>query len=119
MANSEAGWTKKFPSAHGCYWVKYLRVGLRHVPPFLIEVDAHGIWNFGVEVSRDYYSFHDCEFLGPVTVSDAEQLIELSKAAESMLTLLENIGTGMWARSPEGEMLRAALNPKQPEKETQ
>ena len=70
--SKENQWSRDFPVALGCYWVRYLREDLRHVLPFLIEVDQHGVWNFGIEASRDQWSFHDCEFLGPITPEDAE-----------------------------------------------
>lgn len=77
MANTETGWTTTYPSlAYGSwFW-------LRHAPdatPELHQLTGGRSWmeSFGIVRATT-------EFLGPVTVSDAEQLSELRRSNEAL-----------------------------------
>lgn len=82
MASNETGWTKEYPSlAHGS------RFWLRHAPdaePELHQLTGGRGWMESFGIVRD-----TTEFLGPVTASDAEQLIQLRKAGTRMLEVFE------------------------------
>lgn len=83
MSTTETGWTKEFPSLKGgnCFW-------LRNAPyqkePHLKELNGG-------------YRFYEplgvvgpeTEYLGPVTVSDFEQLAALRKATATAITRLD------------------------------
>ena len=107
MASTET-WTKEYPSlAYGSwFW-------LRHAPdatPELHQLTGGRGWMESFGIVRD-----TTEFLGPVTVSDAEQLSELRRAITDAIGLVIK-GYGSQAVA----LLRAALNPShsQEEKET-
>lgn len=85
-AQTEKGWTRKFPTAYGIYWARTPKAA----KAFLMEFDRYGNWHFGSEVSTfdDELKRSDYEWLGPISPSDTEQLIRLRDWKESAMTIL-------------------------------
>lgn len=118
MANTETGWMKEFPQVSGWYWMR----GFRQYRTLPTEVngDKFGMM-YGNGVLFDAVDAEGAEFLGPLSPSDAEQLVELRRVAGETLQWLEE-KRDMRAIVPIEAIirnLRMVLNPKQPGKETQ
>lgn len=115
MASTESGWTKEFPRVDGDYFTRDDEGDSWVIP---VRISEGQVFEFGLQGDCRHL-YDNSEYLGPFTASDAEQLIELRKIAERALTYIETDpvrderGTAIMQR------LRAVLNPKQPEKETQ
>lgn len=85
MAKSETGWTTTFPTIVGFYFVRTEQY--RELPA---EFDGQAVAALhGARFFPDDLVHHHPEFLGPFTVSDAEQLMGLRKAGTRMLEVLE------------------------------
>lgn len=125
MASTETGWTKSFPSQVGNYWfhtddnepmvIEISGGGIPGGAPVPFRVYEFGMSEDGVSKATFQRTHRHAEFLGPISPSDTEQLMELRRAGERALNWLE------WLRNPldEGDaqsiaevinQLRAALN---------
>lgn len=82
MAEIKTGWTRKFPMTLGDYWLRFTD------PPSdvcIVEVNNRGVFQAGVVGDiRNRVAIDECEWLGPLSPSDAEQLSELRKALISI-----------------------------------
>lgn len=105
MASAETGWTPEYPSlAYGSwFW-------LRHAPdatPELHQLTGGRSWMASFGIVRD-----TTEFLGPVTVSDAEQLVELRREALKGICVycgeIQQYGSLEQKSSEEGNQIRVA-----------
>lgn len=123
MAESETRWTKEKPTVEGVYWSRIDEFD-KQPTPVRFERYANGVAVFEFGCAESFQREHeteDYEYLGPFTAADAEQLSELRKVAQRALTWIDEL---LFARplTEQGDRitadLRAALNPKQPEKET-
>lgn len=116
MAESERGWTDEYPHKAGAGDEYY----------FVRRKDRNDVVVMGFSIGKAWLngvSYEPSElrshlFLGPLSPADAEQLSELRKAAGEALTYLEDTGESCRTHDLIAA-LRAALNPKQPEKETE
>lgn len=126
MAETKTRWTGLFPQVDGYYW---MRLDADDTVPTIIRYEARQLYEVGNADDIRWNSYlQSAQFLGPVSHSDAEQLIELRRISGLALSTLRRlIGTldsgsqrGM-AQDAESiaNRLHAALNPKQQGKETQ
>lgn len=108
----ETGWTRN-PTAYGVYWMRLDGEDKPFFMPVHVLVDGLSVYHEGKAYPRPTpEGFTDRKFLGPISPSDAEQLIQLRKAATNAVKLIDE-GYGSMAI----QLLRAALNPDLP-KET-
>lgn len=88
MASTDTGWTKEFPKTHGDYWLRFTD------PPSeacMVEVNSRGVFEAGVTGDiRNRVVIDECEWLGPLSASDAEQLSELRRVATETMKTLEH-----------------------------
>lgn len=131
MTSTGTGWTKDIPRNNHFYVVGwYFQRRLSNHAMQVVEINQHGnVWRIGannIKQVSDLRATGDYEWLGPVSPSDAEQLVELRKALISVVN-----GMGCWCKIPfvnasedrghESRCLaaRAALNPSHLQQETQ
>lgn len=89
MTNTGTGWPKGWPNKRGFYWT-------RDTPDdtniLLVEIQANRLTICGDDRHRNVReAFEDSEFLGPISPSDAEQLMELRKACKAALPYVREV----------------------------
>lgn len=94
------GWTKDIPRKGDWYvsgW--YFQRRLSNHAQRVVEINQHGyIWhgdNPTTQFVIDLRETGDYEWLGPISPSDATQLVELRKAAQSLLDVIDNADYGL------------------------
>lgn len=118
---AETGWTKEFPQEDGWYWSR--RSG--PIRALCIHEGAVAYGSVWMQPKVNPTFFVNREWLGPLSPADAEQLVELRKALQIAIPIVRHYGKLL--EHPDNRAhyqkiaddLEAALNPKQPEKETQ
>lgn len=122
MASTETGWTKEFPKADGYYWWA-ISGEVRLLEVILGQREA---WTQGDDTNQWEKAYYwTGKFLGPISPSDAEQLMELRSAMrfqyDALCELCENgleLPSSVHARLANmRDDARAALNPSQAKKE--
>lgn len=128
MASTE--WLTELPTKNGVYWYRFDAKSR----PDIVQIHDKDVYYTGDGIGLTLAHHTGGQFLGPVSPSDAEQLAELRRVAQSTLEEIRSTLGGMLnhLRPPENDRARdyarfifeqvdkglAALNP-QPEKETQ
>lgn len=134
MVNSEAGWTKEWPSERGFYWA---RETPDDINVLLVEIHANRLTICGGTKLNVKEAFEGSEFLGPLSPSDAEQLSELKKEYRTAMLALKETAFSYHVEAEHKTAFSACTNimcgqacrlfntyservtPKQSEKETQ
>lgn len=130
MANTETGWTTEWPAVNGIYWARWQSTV--SVNTFIVEVIGKRFYMTGRSlICPNHETPAPYEWLGPLSPSDAEQLIELRKllvaAAIPYEALLLDAESRRWIAPEVWEAMetaviniRAALSPNhEKEKEPQ
>lgn len=117
MAETETGWTKEWPTVDGVYWYRLDSASVADV----VEVCRGDVYYAGDGVGVSVRNHDGGEWLGPISPSDAEQLIELRTLLRDIQAVLLGPdgpnGSDLFALPITIEERIRVLTPKQKEKE--